>query len=298
MIRIRYRSPYDFEGILAFLSARAIPGVETAVDGRYARTGRVSSGGNAHALIVVTDDSRGGALAVRHRGAGSPASFRKRVSHLFDVGHDPERMTADLSPGDPRVPIDPGVRVPGAWEPFELCVRAIIGQQITVAGARTLLGRLADRFGERIDLDSEEGLTTLFPTPESIENAELESIGLTRARSETLREVARLFSDDSALNVCGEPFERTLPRIQSIRGIGPWTIGYVAMRGTGDPDAYPVGDLGLRNAFGPETISIDELSRRAERWRPWRAYVSMALWSSLSGTRSSTSTGATGGRRI
>jgi AraC family transcriptional regulator of adaptative response / DNA-3-methyladenine glycosylase II len=169
----------------------------------------------------------------------------------------------------------PGLRVPGCWNGFELGVRAILGQQITVKGATALAGRLVKTLGE--PFSAAGGLTHLFPTAEILAGADLTGVGLTKARAGTIRGFAQAVCD-RRINFEGiadaEPF---LARLCEIPGIGKWTAQYVAMRALGQPDAFPSGDLGLLRALN--LSSSRELEQRAEAWRPWRAYAAMYLWS-------------------
>ncbi|HEY0156766.1 MAG TPA: AlkA N-terminal domain-containing protein [Thermoanaerobaculia bacterium] len=221
------REPYDWEAILAWLGARAIPGIERVEGGAYRR-------GN----VRVTYD---GAVHTNREAA--------RVRRLFDVAFDPALMHALFARDAMLAPLlrkRPGVRVPGAWDPFELMVRAVVGQQISVAGARTILGRIAATHG----LD-----------PHVL--AEVTLDGMPRKRAETIRLLAREV-------VQGKDVD-----LESIPGIGPWTASYIRMR-LGDPDAFPAGDLILRRNAG--NLTERELTRRAEAWRPFRAYAAMLLW--------------------
>jgi AraC family transcriptional regulator of adaptative response / DNA-3-methyladenine glycosylase II len=168
------------------------------------------------------------------------------------------------------------MRVPGCWNGFELAVRAILGQQVTVKGATTLAGRMASRFGK--SFGGPTGLTHLFPAPEVVANARLGEIGLTGARVETIRALARAVCVGKINFAGGVDSEALLKRFCEIPGIGQWTAEYVAMRALGEPDAFPSSDLGLLRALDLETPR--ELEQRAEAWRPWRAYAAMYLWRS------------------
>ncbi len=190
-------------------------------------------------------------------------------------------LARDGGPGT-VVTREPGLRVPGTFDPFELAVRAVLGQQISVQAARTLAGRLVRRFGEPLS-EADAGLTHLFPRPEELAEAEIEAIGVPSSRAETIRLLARAVADDGLeLGPTSAP-EETRERLGRIRGIGPWTVEYVAMRALRDPDAFPSSDLGLRHAMSsngrPATAA--EVARRAASWRPWRAYAAVCLWESL-----------------
>jgi len=174
-----------------------------------------------------------------------------------------------------RVEAEPGLRVPGCWNGFELATRAILGQQVSVKGATTLAGRVVKTFGQ--PFHGASGLTHLFPTPEVLAKARLASIGLPRARAETIQALARAVCSGQIRFDGIVDSEAFLTRLREIAGIGKWTAQYVAMRALGEPDAFPCGDLGLLHALKLE--SSRELEERAEAWRPWRAYAAMYLWS-------------------
>jgi AraC family transcriptional regulator of adaptative response / DNA-3-methyladenine glycosylase II len=203
----------------------------------------------------------------------------ERVRAMFDLNADWAAIAQSLR-GDPvlaaRLKADPGIRVPGCWNGFELAVRAILGQQVTVKGATTLAGRMASRFGK--PFGGPTGLTYLFPTPEVLANARIGEIGLTGARVETIRAFARAVCVGKINFAGGVDSEALLKRFREISGIGQWTAQYVAMRTLREPDAFPSSDLGLLRALALETPR--ELERRAQAWRPWRAYAAMYLWRS------------------
>jgi AraC family transcriptional regulator of adaptative response / DNA-3-methyladenine glycosylase II len=182
-----------------------------------------------------------------------------------------------------------GVRVPGSWDGFELTVRAILGQQISVSGATTLAGRIADRYGEHIDVKIdgiEDAPNRLFPEPKKLVRARLESLGIIASRAQTIRSVARAVVDGTlGFDAAHDP-DRFRDTLKAIKGIGDWTAQYVAMRALKDPDAFPASDLGLLRAFdrpGQARLKPAELATRAEGWRPWRAYAALLLWGSENG---------------
>jgi AraC family transcriptional regulator of adaptative response / DNA-3-methyladenine glycosylase II len=205
----------------------------------------------------------------------------ERIRAMFDLNAD----WADIVPvlnSDPvlasMVKADSGLRLPGSWNGFELAIRAILGQQITVKGATSLAGRIASSFGKRFS--GPNGLTHLFPAPEILASARLVDVGLTGARAETIRALARAVCAGK-INFEGViDSDAFLERLCEIPGIGKWTAQYVAMRALGEPDAFPSSDLGLLRALSLD--SCRELEQRAEAWRPWRAYAAMYLWRILS----------------
>jgi AraC family transcriptional regulator, regulatory protein of adaptative response / DNA-3-methyladenine glycosylase II len=277
LFRLRYRPPYNWEGMLRFLAARATPGVECVEQGRYYRS--ISLNGS-DGYVDVSLDEENDALLVRVQ-FGDPRSLFLIVEHLramFDLNADWAAIAPSLRL-DPelakRVDAQPGLRVPGSWNGFELAVRAILGQQITVKGATTVAGLLVRTFGR--PFASPNRLSHIFPRPEDLAEADLTTIGLTKARAATIRGLARAVRDGRISFEGIVAPEDFLIRLCEIPGIGNWTAQYVAMRALGEPDAFPSGDLGLLRALG--LASSAELEQRAEAWRPWRAYATMYLWS-------------------
>jgi AraC family transcriptional regulator, regulatory protein of adaptative response / DNA-3-methyladenine glycosylase II len=275
--RLRYRPPYDWEGMLRFLQFRATPGVEEVEGGVYRRS--ISFRGAA-GCFEVSHDEENHSLNVRVQFADPKALYFiiERVRAMFDLNADWIAIARTLN-ADPelaaKIRVQPGLRVPGCWNGFELCVRAILGQQVTVQGATTLAGRLVKKFGQETAIGN--GLTHIFPDPEILAEADVASIGLPRARGRTIREFARIVRDrqihfESVLNS-----EALLDQLRGVAGFGRWTAQYIAMRALGDPDAFPSGDLGLMRKLGLKTAR--ELELRAEVWRPWRAYGAMYIWS-------------------
>ena len=209
------------------------------------------------------------------------AAIAERCRAVLDLGADPARIAQTLAADStlaPLVAARPGIRVPGAWDGFELVVRAVLGQQVSVRGATTLAGRLAVRFGE--PLPAPRGsITHLFPEPDSLAGAAIEAIGIPSARAETIRLLARAVAAGQLRLEPSSPFEETRARLRAIPGIGDWTVEYVAMRALRDPDAFPAGDLGLRRALG---IGPRDVLARGDAWRPWRAYAALHLWNATS----------------
>ena len=278
LFRLGFRPPYDWKGMLEFLAPRAIPGVESvdAHSGIYRRT--ILLNGEA-GQFEVSMHHGGLALEARIQFGDSRALFliTERIRRMFDLNADWQRITARLKTDEvlaTRMEVRPGLRVPGSWDGFELAVRAILGQQVTVKGASTLAGRLVRAYGK--EFAGAPGLTHLFPTPEVLANAK-PSLGLPVARAETIRALARAVCDGKISFEGIVETEEFLERLCEIPGIGKWTAQYVAMRALGEPDAFPAGDLGLAHAL--ELKSAKEMEERARAWRPWRAYATMYLWS-------------------
>jgi AraC family transcriptional regulator of adaptative response / DNA-3-methyladenine glycosylase II len=215
----------------------------------------------------------------------------QRARGMLDLDASPEDVSRVLS-AEPilrqLLRASPGIRVPGAWDGFELTVRAILGQQISVAAATTLAGRIAERYGEAIDvvvpdLDSDAAPRLIFPGPEKLMRSRLRSLGVITSRADTIRSVAKAAIDGSvSFDPSQDPAEFCRSLV-AIKGIGDWTAQYVAMRALKDPDAFPHADLGLLRAFdasGRDRMKPAELKNRAKVWRPWRAYAALLLWSS------------------
>lgn len=277
LFRLRFRPPYEAERMLAFLAARAIPGVEVVKDAIYRRSITV---GNSRGWLEVSFDLNQHALVVRVTFPDPHSLFHivERVRAMFDLNADWVAIASVLQE-DPelatRIAVAPGLRVPGCWNGFELATRAILGQQITVKAATTLAGRLVECFGQPCPLAS--GITHLFPTPEVLSRADLTRVGVTSARAATIRGLARAVREGKlSFEGIVNTEEDFLGRLREIPGIGNWTAQYIAMRGLAEPDAFPVGDVGLLRALSLKNSR--ELERRAESWRPWRAYAAMYLW--------------------
>jgi len=287
-LRLACREPFDGRSLLQFLAARAIAGVEEVAQGRYARTVRVP-GGSGLVELVPPPAAPGGngtaevLLRVRLTGLRGIGQVVSRCRRLFDLDADPQAIAAALAADEalaPLVAARPGLRVPGAYDGFELAVRAVIGQQVSVRGASTLTGRLAARHGTRLDGAAGPAgpLSVLFPRPADLADADLAGLGLTTARQATLRALAAACAA-GRLNVDpGADPDETAGRLAELPGVGPWTVAYILMR-TGDPDAFPGSDLGLRRAM--ERLGLEP--GRAARWRPWRAYAALHLWAALAG---------------
>jgi AraC family transcriptional regulator, regulatory protein of adaptative response / DNA-3-methyladenine glycosylase II len=274
--RLAYRAPYDWDAVLAFLGARATPGVESVAGGRYRRSIRIDA--NDGIVDVSRLESRSAlALEVRFPDPRRLLFIVERMRRMFDVGADPAAIGDQLG-ADPllREPLSrhPGIRTPGAWDGFELAVRAILGQQISVRAATTIAGRIASMFGS--PLVDGQGLDRLFPTAAQLADAPVERAGVMPARAATIRALARQVADGTlSFGSCADE-PATLSALLALPGIGDWTAEYIAMRAFAEPDAFPSGDLVLRRAAGGCTAR--ELGRTSNAWRPWRAYAVMLLW--------------------
>jgi AraC family transcriptional regulator of adaptative response / DNA-3-methyladenine glycosylase II len=280
--RLNYRPPFDWDRLLAFLSLRVIPNVEAVIDGKYLRTVHVTrQNRNITGHLEVRHDADKRTLAVKLSDSLLPvcAPVLERLKRLFDLHADPTAIGAVLgSLAEQR----PGLRLPGSFDGFEMAVRAILGQQISVAAASTLAGRLALRFGEPIQTPM-ASLTRLFPTPQKLASATVDSIGrlgIIGQRAKTLIALSRAVARGELHLEPGSRIEDTLAELHKIPGIGEWTVQYIAMRALSWPDAFPHTDLGVKKAL--ELENPREILELAEKWRPWRAYAVLHLWAGLS----------------
>jgi AraC family transcriptional regulator, regulatory protein of adaptative response / DNA-3-methyladenine glycosylase II len=285
-VKLGYRLPYHWEAILSFLEARAIPGVESVSSGRYARTIAIN---DEHGVLVV-EPVEGNCLraTVRFPKLRCLPAIIARVRRVFDLAADPVAIGAHLSQDPilaPLVAARPGLRVPGAWDGFELAVRAILGQQITVPAATRLAGNLVSLHGARIVEPAafELGLTHVFPTPRQLAGADLAALGMPKARRAALSSLAAAIVADPLIFGARRSLDTAIAQLRSLPGVGEWTAQYIAMRELREPDAFPAADIALMRATSDRTgarPSAAELLAHAEQWRPWRAYAALHLWAS------------------
>jgi AraC family transcriptional regulator of adaptative response / DNA-3-methyladenine glycosylase II len=288
-LNLAYRPPFDWDAVLSFLRARAIPGVEAISDGRYMRT--IGIGGASGVLVVEPETRNRLTATIRFPNLRALPTIIARVRRVFDLAADPVAIGDHLSLDPvlaPLVAARPGLRVPGAWDGFELAVRAILGQQITVSAATTLGGKFVAAFGDAIDDPAarECGLTHVFPTPAQIAAADLTVLGMPKTRRVALSSLAAAVVADPLLFGPRSNLEAAVEQLRSLAGIGEWTAQYIAMREVREPDAFPAADIGLARAMSDASgtrPAPSELLARAEQWRPWRAYAAMHLWTSESG---------------
>ena len=278
-----YRPPLAWEELIAFLGTRAIEGVESISEGRYRRSVRVEAGGRTHCgWIEVLRSHRRPTLVVRLDGAliGVIPQILAGVKRLFDLSSHPIEIASVLGA---LAQDRPGLRVPGAFDGFETAVRAILGQQITVKAATTVAGRFAEALGEPIQTPFQE-IRRLFPRPREIAECSVSKIaelGIVSQRAKSIIELARAIADGTLCLDPGVDVEETLKALMNLPGVGVWTAQYVAMRALAWPDAFPHTDHGVMKAMN-ETSPANVLAA-AEKWRPWRAYAAMHLWTSLKG---------------
>jgi AraC family transcriptional regulator of adaptative response / DNA-3-methyladenine glycosylase II len=284
-LRLRYRPPYDWDSMLGYLQARAIAGIEVVDGGCYQRTVEIDGFvGTVEVRHVPQRQSLG--ATIRFPNVRSLPAIVTRVRRLFDVGADIETIDAHLSRDPllaPLVARRPGLRAPGGWDGFELAVRAILGQQISVAAARRLAGNFVARHGKPVPKSclSHPSLSHVFPTADRLASAESISLRMPRARQLSLKALSKAAATDSNLFRPFGTIEEAIMRLRTIRGIGEWTAQYIALRALRETDAFPASDIGLlRGAamIGGAQPTSAGLLERAESWRPWRAYAAQHLW--------------------
>jgi AraC family transcriptional regulator of adaptative response / DNA-3-methyladenine glycosylase II len=281
-LRLPYRPPYDWTAMIEFLRARAIPGVEEVDAETYRRSISIGRSTNVIEVRRSTEKSQL-ILRLLQSDAQHLTRIVDGVRKIFDLGADPFAIAAHLR-HDPRlrasVRAHPGLRVPGAWDPFELAVRAILGQQVTVKGARTLASRLVERFGGRLPASPSAGITHCFPTPADLADAPIEKIGIPAARAEAVRGLARTVRTGRVTLDAGGDGSGALEILTGLPGIGAWTAAYVAMRAMGEPDIFPSGDIVLRRTLSDDSRPLSPLEAEtiAEAWSPWRSYAVLHIW--------------------
>jgi AraC family transcriptional regulator of adaptative response / DNA-3-methyladenine glycosylase II len=280
MLKLAYRAPYHWAQVRSFFAARAVPGMELVQSDVYARTARWTGGAGVIHVRHLSDEH---AFELRVPYAAAPALLHitATVRRVFDLEADPARVSSALK-SDPLLRTwalrHSGIRIPGAWDGFECGVRAIVGQQVSVTGATTIVSRIVSRWGEPI-ANATDGLSHLFPTPEAFASADLTGIGLTTAKSNALRAFSKAVHNGSIDFTASA--DAVVLQLTALPGIGQWTAQYIALRALAEPDAFLHGDLILRQmagSGGTGPLSGRELEERAENWRPWRGYAAMLLW--------------------
>lgn len=286
-LSLPYRRPYGFAELLAFYRARAVPGLEHVSERAYQRAVQV---GDSRGFIDVRDGR--GALVLTVHGIATESLFAvvQRVRGMFDVDAPIADIAATL--GRDRqlrrwLSDCPGLRVPGAWSGWELAVRAILGQQVSVRAATTFAGRLVEKYGEPVAGRAADDVPQrLFPAPERLQRARLENLGIVRRRAQSIRDLARAVLDGGLRFDATQAPDEFRAALTALPGIGNWTAEYIAMRALKDPDAFPASDLGLLRAFdgvAGRRLQARELAARAASWRPWRAYAALLIWNSGGG---------------
>ncbi len=270
--QLSYRPPYAWNQMLRFFANRAIAGVEWVEQDCYQR---LITLGDIRGWVKVTHGEKHKIdVEVKLNKSANTLEFVARLKNMFDLDCDPMAIEAGLQQDpklQPWLAQHPGLRIPGGWDGFELAVRAVVGQKISVKAARTVLGRIVEVCGERQTLDPLLPLQRFSPTPEQLFAADLSSIGLTNAKIETLKALARQVADKNLLLDGTADFEDTCRKLLLIKGIGAWTVEYIAMRALRNPNAFPATDLELKK-------QMLRLQLDSTIWNPWRAYAAILLW--------------------
>ena len=283
-LKLAYRPPFDFRASLAFLHLRALPGIERISIDSYARV--ISANG---AWLELTEWGKGEpALRLSLHGVSAIElpGIVQRVRRMFDLDAEPATLHAQLSADallSPLIPAQPGLRLPGGWDGFEVAMRAVLGQQVSVTAATTLARRLVAAHGRPLATPINEDLHSLFPLPEQLVDIDLIGLGLPAKRAATLNTVARALAEGRVSFSPEQSLDDFIAAWTALPGIGDWTAHYIAMRGLRHPDAFPAGDLVLRQQAGGGTpLTEKQLRERAEAWRPWRSYAVIQLWRAAS----------------
>jgi AraC family transcriptional regulator, regulatory protein of adaptative response / DNA-3-methyladenine glycosylase II len=285
VLRLRYRPPYDWENMLAFLQARAIPGMEIVEDGRYLRTVEIDGMlGSISVAHLPREHSL--EISILFPDVRALPAIVARARRLFDLGADIETIEQHLA-ADPAlaglIAQRPGLRAPGGWDGFEVAIRAVLGQQVSVAAARQLAGRLVELRGRSVpkSFRNHRLLSRAFPDASRLASASSIELAMPGARLVALTEVARAALADSNLFHPLGGLAETVARLKAIRGIGEWSAQYIALRAVRESDAFPATDFGLLRgaaSISGAPVSPAGLLGRAEGWRPWRAYAAQHLW--------------------
>ncbi|MFV3306748.1 DNA-3-methyladenine glycosylase family protein [Pseudomonas sp. NY15181] len=285
IIHLPYRAPWSWQQFHEHFALRSLGGVECLSPERYARSVRI--GDEAGWFSVRPLEDRAELELEVHLAPQHAEALAARVRKMFDLDSDPSHIAEHLGNDPllgPLIRQAPGLRLPTAFDPFEQAVRAIVGQQVTVKAAVTIVGRLVQRLGEPLPDETEGQPSRLFPTPQALADADLAGIGMPGKRVETLQRFAAACASGTLALHVDDGADDLVKRLCALPGIGPWTAEYVALRAFGDPDAFPTADLGLLKSpvWGADGITARDLQRRAEAWRPWRAYAAVYLWHAYS----------------
>ncbi len=282
-LTLAYRPPMQWEHMLDFFRKRAVRGVEEVTDRSYRRS--ISLRGSTGVLDVAPSKSANSVdVTIEGIDATALGEVVRRVRRMFDLDADPDSIARHLSCDPLLAPIvaaAPGMRIPSTWDPFEAVVRAVLGQQISVAGAITIAGRLADSHGRRIA--AQGTISRVFPGPSDLANADLSSLGVPASRAKTLVSVARAALGGDVKLDGSQTLEQVSSALEAVPGIGPWTVQYVALRGLGEPDVFPETDLVIRKAL--DSLGYprgkDERKEAISRLSPWRGYATLYFWSAM-----------------
>ncbi|HEY6932541.1 MAG TPA: AlkA N-terminal domain-containing protein [Marmoricola sp.] len=280
--RVAVREPFDAAGLLAFLAARAVPGVEAAGDGWFERSLRLPHGAG---VVRVDLGSTPVGCRITLADARDLAPAMERTRRLLDADCDPVAVDQALAEDDVLAPLvarRPGIRVPGHVDGAEIAVRAVLGQQVSVAAARTHAARLVAAYGDPLGLDGDHAVTHLFPTSAVIAAVDPALLSMPRARGRALTGLAAALAEGRVRLDRSADRAEARAALLALPGIGPWTADYVAMRALGEPDAFLPTDTGVRDAA--RRLGIDDIRSRSEAWRPWRSYALMQLWTTAAAT--------------
>jgi AraC family transcriptional regulator, regulatory protein of adaptative response / DNA-3-methyladenine glycosylase II len=281
-LRLPLRTPFAYEGVFGHLAATAVPGCEEVRDGAFRRTLRLPSGSGIVSLtpapdhvrcLLVVDDFRDVSAAIA------------RCRRLLDLDADPEAVVEALSSDDDLralIAKAPGQRIPRTVDEPELALRAVLGQQVSIKAARTHLGRLVAAYGRPVT-DPAGGLTHVFPGVEELADLDPAHLAFPKSRQRSVAALIAALTDGRVVLDAGCDWNRARKQLAALPGIGPWTAEVIAMRGLGDPDAFPVTDLGVRLAARQLGLpdGARALTERSSRWRPWRSYATQHLWTVL-----------------
>jgi len=280
--RLEYKKPFHFNQVLSFMKRRAVKGVEVVTETGYSRTFRIE---NATGFFTVADNPDQSALELRIAcdSIGCRMDIINRVRKMFDLDTDFSLINARCAKDEHllkgmvngHVP-----RLPAAFDPFEFVIRAILGQQISVQAATTLASRVAAKADLKSDGGYPSGLDYFFPNPTEFRHLDLDGLGIPRTKQTTLETVTQAILDERVKLTTHQPFETFRENFLSLKGIGEWTVHYVAMRGLGMIDSFPASDLGVIKALTNhgKAPSKKEITEMAEKWRPYRAYAALCLW--------------------
>lgn len=286
-LRLCYRPPFAFEHTLTWLKSRLIQGLEAIEGQRYLRRIEQGESSQQEAWFSLRPSPRNQSSMILELHGVKPTAIRQvvqRVRRMFDLDANPQAIEASLCEDPtvaPLVNATPGLRIPGAWDGFETAIRAIIGQQISVAAAHTITQRVVQKLGTRLEHPPHPLLTTRFPGPQTLLRANLDGLGLTTRRIASIRAVARALLDGEVTFEPQGEIDAWLAAWIALPGIGPWTASYLALRVLGDPDVFPHGDLVLRKALtaaGQNTLTPAQARTMAQAWSPWRSYAAFHLW--------------------
>lgn len=282
IIILPFSSPYNWASIVEFLLLRAIPHVESVIHNKYTRV--VSVGNHIGTIEIGLMEGRNCLqLTIRGLSTQDYSLVTARIRRIFDLDANPTKISQCFGKSrllSPLLEMYPGLRVPGAWDGFELTVRAIIGQQISVRGATTMIGRLVEEFGAPLHSRQSNGLSHLFPTAEVLSSVDASRFKFPKSRANAISNLAKAYCNGDVSYDLAQNFDNFIRSLTKISGIGDWTAQYVAMRYLRQADAFPASDLGLLvgASLTEKRVKPAELLRRAEKWRPWRAYAAMYIW--------------------